>query len=297
MYFVVDRLVPEPRLIARLLLTAVAVVAYEALFCLYTRATPGKLATSLRVAPIDRYEIDPGAAIRRGIAVAYPTVAVLTLPAAVGSMSSSIGSLVVGGFAVAVVAGAFLSVATAPARRGLPDRVADTIVVPYEAPQVISRDSVDGLAGGTAAPFLTAWGPVASREARRQGRAGRLDDSPALVVLLVAVLFAWTLDRPAVAIALACLWAAALVIDEARKIARDGGTAGHRAAGEAVLDEATGEPPTFGAALARSEVLAVFWLFPPLVPVLVIWIRLSPKRRGPHDLVAGTIVIDTTGGR
>lgn len=287
---------PEPRLIARLLLTAAGIVAYEALFCLYARATPGKLATSLRVAPIDRLQIDPGAAIRRGLAIAYPTVAALMLPSALRSMSSSLGSLIVGGLAVAVVGGAFLTVATAPGRRGFPDRVADTIVVPHEAPEVISRETVVALGADSGdAPILTPWGPLASRAARRRGRAGRLDDSPVLVVLLVVTLFAWTLDRPAVAIALACAWAAALVIDEARKVARDGGTAGHRAAGEVVLDEATGEAPSFGAALARSAVLAVFWLFPPLLPVLAIWIRLSPKRRGPHDLVAGTIVVDTTG--
>lgn len=208
-------------------------------------------------------------------------------------MADSVAGLVLGGAVVAIVGGAFLSVATAPLRRGIADRIADTVVVPFEAPEVVTRARVEAEGHAERPRPTTAWGPVATVEARRRGRAGRLDDSPVLVVLLVAVLLAWSVDRPAVAIALACAWAAVLVIDEAVKVARDGGTGGHRAEGLVVLDEATGEPPALGASLARSAVLAVFWLFPPLLPVLALWMRLSPSGRGPHDLVSGTVVVDT----
>ena len=46
----ISRIVPEPRLLARMVLMMGAMTAYEALFTIHLRATPGKLATGLRVA-------------------------------------------------------------------------------------------------------------------------------------------------------------------------------------------------------------------------------------------------------
>ena len=69
----------------------------------------------------------------------------------------------------------------------------------------------DGPSGRT--PATTAWGPVATPEARRRARAARLDDSPALVVGLVVVLLAWTFGGGALAIALFAAWLVLFVVD------------------------------------------------------------------------------------
>jgi uncharacterized RDD family membrane protein YckC len=205
---------------------------------------------------------------------------------------------------VLTVAGAaVLAVVAFPLRRGAADRIAGTIVSPFAAPAVITSAEVAADQDEARPRPRTAWGPVARPEARRRARAARLDDAPLLVVGLVAVILAWALDPsqlftflglrvPAAAFALVVAWAALLVVDETWRVARDGGTAGHRREGLVVVDEATGEAPARGKALARAVVLVVFWLFPPLLPVLALWVQLSRSGQGPHDLVAGTVVVD-----
>lgn len=293
---IVSRLVPEPRLLARLVLTLGALSAYEALFCLNLRATPGKLATGLRVAELDRATIDPVNAWWRGLITTVATLALVLVPSAVGVMTDSAAGFAVGAVVVGIAGGYALTIATFPSRRGIADRVADTIVVPFEAPEVVTRSMVQAEDEARRPRPVTAWGPVASVDARRRARAVRLDASPALVVVLVAVILAWTFEQRALALLLAAVWAALFVADEVRAIARDGGTVGHRREGLAVLDEATGEAPGRTAAFARSFTLAVFWLFPPLLPVLLAWVQLSPTGRGPHDLVAGTVVVEVPVG-
>jgi len=288
--YIVSRFVPAPRLLARMVLGFGALAAFEALFTIQLRATPGKLATGLRVAELDHARIDPAAAWTRGIITTAGSLALVVAPVALGTMVDSPAGFLVGGLVVSVAGGYALSLLTSPSRRSVADRAAGTVVVPFEAPEVISRSDVE--AEDEAARPVTPWGPVATVEARRRARAGRLDDSPMLVVVLVAVTVAWTFDAPVVAIGLAVLFAVLLAVDEARAIGRDGGTTGHRREGLAVLDEDTGEAPGPAAAWARAVTLSVFWLIPPLLLLLVVWVRLSPAGRGPHDLVAGTIVVE-----
>lgn len=290
--WVITRFVPAERLLGRLLLGFSALTAYEALFVLQLRATPGKLATGLRVAEVGRPTIDQVTAWVRGAVTTVATLAVVVTPAALAVMADSPEGLLVGGVVVVVAAASFLSIATAPLRRGAADRVAGTIVVPFEAPEVIDAATVRAEVETARPRPRTPWGPVATNLARRRARAARLDDAPVLVVLLVACVMAWTVDQPALALALAVAWVAALVVDETLRVARDGGTVGHRREGLVVLDEETGEAPSAGRAAARAIALAVFWLFPPLLPVLWAWMQLSRTGRGPHDLVAGTAVVD-----
>lgn len=304
-----SRFVPDERVLGRLVVALAALSAYEALFVLQLNATPGKLATSLRVAEVGRPVTDPLTAWIRGAVTSVATLALVLVPSALGLTTESAAGLIVGGMVVTVAGGYLLSVLSSPLRRGVADRIAGTIVVPFEAPATIEPATVAAHSGAPRPPHMTAWGPVGSLDARRRARAARLDDSPVLVITLVAVIVAWAIDGsrafalfgvrvPAAAAVLALLWVVLFVIDETWRVARDGGTAAHRREGLAVVDESTGEPPSRRQALARAVVLAVFWLFPPLVPILALWMASARDGQGPHDLVAGTAVIDTTtGGR
>lgn len=293
--YVVTRFVPAPRLLARMVVGFAGLTAFEALFALQLGATPGKLATGLRIAELDRPRIDPVTAWSRGVVTTIASLAVILSVPAVLVMVESAAGFLVGGIVVAIAGGYVLSLVLFPSRRGVADRIAGTVVVPFEAPAVVARADVEAEDDAARPRPVTPWGPVAAVEARRRARAARLDDSPLLVVVLVAVTLAWTFDAPLVAIGLATLFAVLLVVDEATRIGRDGGTSGHRREGLAVLDEETGEAPGRGAAYARAITLAVFWLFPPLLVLLVLWVQLSPAGRGPHDLVAGTVVVEVPG--
>jgi len=294
--FILGLFVPDPRLVAYLLLGVAAMTAFEALFVIQLGATPGKLATGLRVAELDRPQVDQTTAWTRGLVTTIGSLSVIVVGPALLVMVSSVAGFAVGGLVLAIAGGYVLSIITFPSRRGVADRIAGTIVVPFEAPAVVTRADIDAEDEATRPRVHTAWGRVATIESRRRARAARLDDSPLLVVALVAVTVAWTFDAMPVAIALAVGFAVLFVIDEAARIGRDGGTSGHRREGLAVLDEATGEAPGRGPALARAVTLAVFWLFPPLLVALAIWVQLSPTGRGPHDLVAGTVVVEVPGG-
>lgn len=290
--YLVSRAVPSDRLLGQLVLSLVGLTAFEAVFVTQLGATPGKLATGIRIAEPDRTEIDPVTAWTRGAVTAVASLAVLLVPRAIGVMSDSGAGFLLGAVVIGIAGGSVLTILTAPLNRSLADRSAGTLVVPHEAVDPIPGWLVEDAEGTR--QRTTPWGPVAPAEARRRARASRLDGEPVLVVVLVAVMVAWVLGRPWVAVALAVLWAVLHVVAEAVAVGRDGGNSGHRREGLAVLDEATGETPGRVAAIARAVTLTVFWLFPPLLPVLMIWVRLSPTGRGPHDLVAGTVVVDTT---
>lgn len=314
--FVIGRFVPADRVLARLVLGLGAITAYEALFVAHLKATPGKLASAVRVAELDRAGVDATTAWIRGLLTAVATVVLILaavpgflagtgglLPAALRIIFESGAGLVLGGSVLVLAGAAVLSVAASPLHRGAVDRFVGTMVVPFEAPEVMASSDVDRRSEAHRPRRATAWGPVSPPDARRRARLARLDDAPLLVVGLVAVLLAWALDPstllhlagvrvPVAAVVLTAAWAVLVVIDETWRIARDAGTAGHRREGLAVVDESTGEAPAVRRALARSVVLAVFWLFPPLLPVLVAWVELSRSGQGPHDLVAGTVVVE-----
>lgn len=311
--FLVGQAVPADRPLARLVLGVGALVVGEALFVLHLRATPGKMASGVRVAALDRARIAPVAAWTRAVATTAGSVALLLsivpgvlagttgfLPPALRLAASSDAGLLVGGTVLLVAAAAVVGIVVAPFHRGFADRVAGTVVVPFEAPELVTAEEV----GATpAARTLTAWGPVSDPAARRRARADRLDDAPLLVVLLAAVILAWALDPttlfvladlrvPAVATMLALTWSVVLLVDETWRIAREAGTAGHRREGLVVVDRSTGEAPSVRRSFVRALVLTSCWLLPPLLVVLLVWVALSPTGRGPHDRLAGTVVVE-----
>lgn len=314
--FLVGQAVPADRPLARLVLGAGALVVAEALFVLRLRATPGKLASAVRVAALDRARIAPPAAWIRAVITTAGSVALLLslvpgvlagttgfLPPALRLAASSDAGLLVGGSVLLVASCAVIGVVIGPFHRGLADRAADTVVVPFEAPELIRSDEVGATA---AARALTAWGLVADAAARRRARADRLDDAPLLVVGLAAVILAWALDPttllvvaglriPVVAGALALAWSVVLVVDETWRISREAGTAGHHREGLVVVARATGEAPPTRRSFVRALVLAACGLLPPLLVVLLLWVALSPTGRGPHDLLAGTVVVERPG--
>lgn len=317
--WIIDRVVPGERVLARLVLGLGAMTAYEALFVAHLRATPGKLATSLRVAQLDRVAVDQPTAWIRGLVTTIGSVALVlavvpgalsgtggVLPPALRVLLDSGPGLLLGGVVLAVAGGAVMSVVAFPLHRGVADRIAGTVVVPFEAPDLVTTDEVEDGTEVERPRVRTAWGPVARPEARRRARTARLDDSPLLVLGLVAVILAWALDPttlvtvagldvPVAALGLVVVWIVLFVADETWRIARDAGAAGHRREGLVVVDEHTGEAPSARQALARAVVLAVFCFFPPLLPVLLAWVQLGRGGQGPHDLVAGTVVVEQPG--
>lgn len=76
---------------------------------------------------------------------------------------------------------------------------------------------------------------------------------------------------------------------EAIFVARRGQTPGKKRAGIRVVTFHGGHIPSPAAALARSVVKLI--VGGPLGGVLYLWIGLSLNARGPHDLVAGTVVV------
>ena len=54
----------------------------------------------------------------------------------------------------------------------------------------------------------------------------------------------------------------------------------------------TGEVPTRSRAILRAVVLAPLLYVPPLQLLLAFWVRASSLHRGPHDLLANTIVVE-----
>jgi hypothetical protein len=55
----------------------------------------------------------------------------------------------------------------------------------------------------------------------------------------------------------------------------------------------TGRAPRWGRSLLRAAILAPLLYVPPLQVVLVVWVSRSKVWRGPHDLAARTVVVQT----
>jgi uncharacterized RDD family membrane protein YckC len=72
--------------------------------------------------------------------------------------------------------------------------------------------------------------------------------------------------------------------------ARGGATPGMRVAGLRVVNDRDGSPIGWGAALLR---LVGYWVSAAVFYVGFVWILVDGRRRGWHDLIAGTCVIST----
>ncbi|CAN5630797.1 hypothetical protein BH20ACT2_BH20ACT2_00580 [soil metagenome] len=262
---------PDDRPLAKAFIALLVVAAYEAAFVAVAAATPGKLATGIRVTELDRPGggVDGATAVRRGLGV---SASILTIVPAVAEA---------------------LSITLAPLRRGVLDRASRTFVVRAGTGAVTSND-LAGYEVRDRPPVWTAHGPAVGVARRARGRASRLDDAPFLVVALIAMLAALQLGGIGVLLAVSALWLVVFIVDETWRIARFGATAGHRRAGLVVVDRRSGEPPGLGRSLLRALVLAPLLYIPPLQGVLALWVTVSDTHRGPHDLAGRTVVVDHT---
>ncbi|HUF33405.1 MAG TPA: RDD family protein [Acidimicrobiales bacterium] len=262
-------LTPDDRPVLGFVVAILLVTAQEASLLASVGATPGKLATGLRVRALDHAGPLPvAAALRRSVIVAVVGLSVVGLPALVASASLS------------------------PMRRGFHDRRSGTVVLPRAFGSLIAHDYVrQWEAAGERTP-VTPLGPVASLAERRRARAHRLDHAPLLVAGTVALTASGELGDgigPLVVISLA--WLTAFVADETWRVSRYGQTGGHWRERVMVVDRRSGEPPGPWRSFLRALVLAPLFYVPPLQLILAAWVRLSNHNLGPHDLAGRTVVI------
>jgi uncharacterized RDD family membrane protein YckC len=270
---------PAGRPLAGDFLVVVAVTAYEAVFLAALGATPGKLALGLRVATLDHEGPVPAvAAFRRGFVVA--------LCFGVLSVGAAVAIIIAMSLAVSIVLSAH--------HRAYHDRMAGTVVVSRGAPPLITSDDVEQWYSADAVPVFTVWGLAVGLEERRRARSARLDQSPLLVLSVVAAATAVTawLHSAWALVWMCLLWLVVFTIDETLQVARTGTTAGHREAGYEIVDITTGGHPSMGRSFARALVLGPLLYVPPLQLILAVWVNASATNRGPHDLAGHTQVVD-----
>jgi uncharacterized RDD family membrane protein YckC len=258
-------LVPSTRVLARLTVGFAVAVAYETISVSAMGATPGKQIAGIRVGRLGRAAVDPQAAFRRAMLSAFITLGLAWLPlVVVGNTGSGDGDRLGVGISTSLVIAfvglcAGLSALTSPLRRGFADRTAGTVVLDRRAPADFGVEQLAERAARHAPVQTNPAGPPASFERRRRSRASRLDDTPMLVLLIVALGFAlsvphlsgWLLGL------LALLWEVAFVADETWRICRTGATAGHRRFGLAVVDRRTGEAPGPMQAVTRAILVSL----------------------------------------
>lgn len=277
---VVVALMPHGRPLAADLVIIALVCSYETAAVAGAGATLGKRALGLRVVGLDQPDgrVPAAAAFRRGLVVSLTCCIGLGLLFVVAAIAI---------FALAV------SVTMSPYRRGSHDRLAGTYVVGPNAPETIASSQFAGWVDPDHVSRPTPYGRLATLDERRRARAWRLDGDPVLVIVLVVVPLglAAALQSGWAFLWAAIAWVVAFVIDETRRIARTGVTAGHKRYGLVVVDPRTGRPPSIGRSFWRAVVLALFLFIPILIPVLALCVKASPLARGPHDHAGGTIVV------
>lgn len=263
-------LAPDDRPMVGLALAALLVAAWETVWVATAGGTPGKLVCGLRIRQVDR----PGGvawaeAARRGVVVAALVTTVVGIPVLV------------------------TSVLLAPLRRGFHDRRASTVVVEAGLRAVASTD-LPALGRRHRAVRPTPFGLAAPPDRRLAARMERLEGAAPLVGALVALLTAIQLaDGLALVVAASIGWLAVFVVDETARVASGGANPGHAAEGLRVVDVRTGRAPGVGRSLVRAAVLAPLLYVPPLQLVLGVWVARSRFWRGPHDLAARTVVVQT----
>ena len=270
---------PHGRPFAQDCVVVVLVVALETTALTRWGATAGMKATQIRVAVLDDHRLpDWLTASRRSVPVALCYA--LLLP----------------GTPVALVMpwAMLLSIALSPARRAFHDRLSGTVVVVESAPRLIrTTDLATWWEPGFDA-VMTRWGRAPRMEERRRARAHRLDGAWWMVLVLVTATVASVgVERvPWLLLWLAIIWVALAVIDETWWVSNFGDTPGHRKFGYRIVDVGTGGAPTTRQALLRALVVVPLLYLPPLQLLGALWVHASATHRGPHDLLAGTIVVE-----
>jgi hypothetical protein len=251
-------------------LGVLAAGALETVLTVSVGGSVGKLATGLRVRELDH-----------GPAVSWTTAA---------HRSFAIAGLVGSGFgALALIS----SVLVSANWRSFVDRRSRTFVVLKEV-ATVAHQELEGFEARARPAPATPFGPTASVEARWQARLERLSGAPLLVLALVPLLWVTQpLAQPTASVLLAsAAFILVFIIDETWRVAARGGTEGHRRNGLTVIDLRTGRAPSAFRSLVRAVVLAPLLFVPPLPLLLVLWTYNSASRRGPHDRMAGTAVIE-----
>ena len=259
---------------AALALAWFVVALYETATTARFGATPGKLIVGTRVIAIGEVGHPPLVqAAKRGAVVATFTV------------------LAVIGWAIWLS-----STLTDALARGIADRAADTMVVPKTATLPIAQRDLPGYADGARAPRFTPLGRVGDLDVRVRARLRRLADTPVLAAAigLLALLASLPVSTLTILMASSAAWIVVFVIDETRRVARDGATAGHRMAGLIIVDRRRATPPSRGRSFARALVLGLTLYVPllwPLLAITLIMVRFGADGRGLHDVAGGTVVV------
>ena len=260
---------------ATLFVVTVVVIAYETVSTAMAGGTIGKLLVGIRVVELDRDQgVSWAAALRRGSVIGPLLTLAVTIP------------------------GLLASVGLSPLHRGVQDRLAGTYVVDRRLARSVRRDQLASIAELELLPVPTRWGWAAPLPARRRGRLHRLDDAPVLVIGLLALtlLAALGSDIRTVLLLTTGPWLVLFLIDETRRIARSGRTAGHRRAGLVVIDIVTGEPPGTGRSFVRALYLSLALYVPVVGWILlllpdVITMVVTEDHRALHDKLARTVVV------
>jgi uncharacterized RDD family membrane protein YckC len=263
-------LAPDDRPMVGVALGVLLVAAWETVWLATAGATPGKLACGLRVRQVDRSGgVAWTTAARRGLVVAALEATLVGIPVLVAS------------------------VLLAPLRRGFHDRRAGTVVVEAGLASVATAD-LPALGRRERRSRATPFGLAAPPDRRFAARMARLEGAAPLIGALVALLAAIQLAEGLGLVAAASVgWLAVFVVDETARVAAAGANPGHAAEGLRVVDVRTGRAPGVGRSLVRAAVLAPLLYVPPLQLVLGIWVARSRFWRGPHDLAARTVVVQT----
>lgn len=270
---------PHGRPVAQNLVIIAGVAAIEAISISRTGATLGMRLVGIRVATVGHAgHPDFLTAWRRSIPVAlcYPLL--------------SPGFLL-----VAVMPFALLfSIGFSPLRRGFHDRLSGTVVVQHDAPNSITDGDLATWWEPDQRIVMTRWGRVPDLDDRRRARASRLDGAwwLAAVVMVLTIVSVGMRDLPLLWLWSTTVWVVVAAIDEYWWISTRGATPGHARHGYRVVDIHTGEPPGPWRAALRAGLTSVLVYVPPLQLLLAVWVRASAQNRGPHDLIARTVVVE-----
>ena len=270
---------PKGRPFAQDILIIMVVTGFESTFLAKRGATVGKRVMDLRVASFDASGPVPWLqAVRRTVPIAL----CYTIPVP-GTFTMILMPMALG-----------VSLALSPFGQAFHERLSDTITVVKGAPEVIAQSSLETWYDPSELAVLTPWGRAPDLHERRRARAHRLDG----VWWLAAIVAVGTIGAVAFTnsrwnlLWLACGWLVVFCVDETWRISTTGTTPGHAHFGFSIVDITTGERPSTGRSLVRSLVLAPLLYLPPLQLILGLWIRSSRLHRGPHDLIARTVVVE-----
>ena len=270
---------PHGRPFAQDLMIVALMVAIESLSLTRKGATLGMQVAGIRVAVVGSSQrVDWTTAARRSVPVALSYTLFLPFTPLVVVMPLAL----------------FASIAMSPQHRGFHDRLSDTVVVQGAAPEIITDAAMETWWQGGRGVVMSPWGRVPDLFDRRRARAHRLDGAWWLAgVIMIATIASVGIREVAwLWLWLTLAWIVLVTADESWRLADHGATPGHERFKYQVVDLSTGQPPSVGRAVARSVVLAFFLYVPPLQGLLALWVNGSSLNRGPHDLVARTIVVE-----